>query len=281
MLKLKFSLLIANYNNGYFFRNCYDSIVKQKYSNWEAVIVDDGSTDGSVEIIEKLIGNDKRFRLYKNACNSGVSATKSKLIELAAGEICGFVDPDDALMPYAIHSAIFTYYLKRNVALTYSQYVKCDENLCPIGIPRNLMQVLNDDPYFFNSPLHISHFVTFKKSLYERTEKIDPSLNTAEDQDLYLKLYEKGKAYFIKEPNYLYRSHLGGISQFENASATREEFAKVIYNAMKRRGLKEINGRSIPVEYTTSNEIYDLLKYQTGIFFRIKKKIRLLLQKLD
>lgn len=275
---LKFSLLIANYNNGKFFESCYDSIIKQKYKNWEAVILDDGSTDNSVETIKRLIGNDDRFRLYENEFNFGVGVTKARLIELAAGDICGFVDPDDALMPNALHSSVFIYYQKRNVALTYSQYVKCDENLSPIEVPKNLMQVLNNDPYFFNSPLHIAHFVTFRKSLYEKTEKIDPSLHIAEDQDLYLKMYEKGKVYFIKEPNYLYRTHFGGISQYENAPKTREYFAKVIFNAMKRRNLKKINGRIIPDKYTSPKEVYDLLAYQASIPFRIKKKIRLLLQ---
>ncbi|WP_294297959.1 glycosyltransferase [uncultured Chryseobacterium sp.] len=51
----KISLLVANYNNGRYFKDCYDSIVSQTYENWEVIIVDDASTDNSVDIIKKLI----------------------------------------------------------------------------------------------------------------------------------------------------------------------------------------------------------------------------------
>ena len=47
-----FSLLIANYNNGRFFKDCYNSIIAQTYTNWEAVIVEDGSTDDSAQVIK-------------------------------------------------------------------------------------------------------------------------------------------------------------------------------------------------------------------------------------
>ena len=89
---MKFSILIANYNNGRFFKKCYDSIITQTYDNWEAIILDDTSTDDSLEIIKKIIGEDTRFKIYQNEENSGVGITKSKLIELANGDICGFVE---------------------------------------------------------------------------------------------------------------------------------------------------------------------------------------------
>ena len=49
---MKFSILIANYNNGKFFQDCYKSILQQTYQNWEVVILDDASTDNSVEVIK-------------------------------------------------------------------------------------------------------------------------------------------------------------------------------------------------------------------------------------
>ena len=52
-----FSLLIANYNNGIFFKDCYDSIISQTYTNWEVIVVDDASKDNSVELIQNIIGN--------------------------------------------------------------------------------------------------------------------------------------------------------------------------------------------------------------------------------
>ncbi|MCA6066838.1 glycosyltransferase [Chryseobacterium sp. RG1] len=277
---MKFSILIANYNNGRFFKNCYDSIISQTYQDWEAVILDDASTDNSLEIIHQIIGNDQRFKVFKNAENSGVGITKSKLIEFATGEICGFVDPDDAITPNALESSINVFKKDKNTVLTYSSFIKCDENLKPIETFKSGMQVINNDPYFFNCPVHIVHFVCFRKEVYEQTEKINTSMRIAEDQDLYLKMYEKGKVKYINEPNYLYRNHSGGISQNDNRPKSREYFSKVIFNAMKRRNLQTINGKEIPAEYSNPKDIYDLLEYQNSIFYRLKKKLKIFVQQL-
>ncbi|MCW3160407.1 glycosyltransferase family 2 protein [Chryseobacterium oryctis] len=277
---MKFSILIANYNNGKFFQNCYNSIIAQNYSNWEVIILDDCSTDNSVEIITRLIDGDKRFKLFKNETNSGVGITKAKLIELADGDICGFVDPDDAISPNALRANIIVFEKEKDVVLCYSKFSKFDENFKPLGIEFSTKQVINNDPYFFNCPVHIVHFVAFRKDVYMQTEKMNTSLKIAEDQDLYLKMYEKGKVHFINENNYYYRIHSGGISQNDNRPKTKEYFAQVIFNTMKRRNLKTIHGKHIPETYTNPQDIYDLLEYQNTITFRIKKKISLLLQKV-
>lgn len=275
---MKFSILIANYNNGKFFQDCYDSITAQTYGNWEAIIVDDCSTDNSVEIIKELIGDDTRFKLHFNEKNSGVGFTKGKLIELAEGEICGYVDPDDAILPEAISKAV-EIFTNPDVSLTYSRFIKCDENLNPVSENKSVKQILNGDPYFFNCPIVINHFVCFRRKTYFETGKMNPNLKIAEDQDLYLKLYEKGKAVFIDQANYLYRFHQGGISQNDNKKKSYAYWSEAIFNAMKRRGLKEINGKKVPETFTNSEEIFQLLEYQNKIPFRLKKKIKVFLQK--
>ena len=57
-----FSILIANYNNGKYFEDCYKSIITQTHENWEVIIVDDASTDDSVVVIKKINGEDARFK---------------------------------------------------------------------------------------------------------------------------------------------------------------------------------------------------------------------------
>ncbi|GEN74944.1 glycosyltransferase family 2 protein [Chryseobacterium hagamense] len=274
---MKFSILIANYNNGKYFKECYDSVMAQEYRNWEAVILDDASTDDSVSIIKNIIKGDSRFRFFENPANSGVGITKSKLIELAEGDVCGFVDPDDAITPTAVSSSIKNF--RKKVVLTYSVFMSCDENLKPLA-PFKTRQVKNNDSFFFNYPIQIAHFVCFDRKIYLQTEKMNTTMRIAEDQDLYLKMYEKGKVKFINEVNYLYRLHSGGISQNDNKPQSYEYFAKVIFLAMKRRNLKKINGRIIPDEYTRSQDIYDLLEYQHSIPYRIKKKIGIFTQQI-
>lgn len=277
---MKFSVLIANYNNGRFFKDCYTSIVAQEYSNWEAVILDDASTDNSLEIIREIIGSDPRFRIFENAENSGVGITKSKLIEIADGEICGFIDPDDAVASDALSSAVAVFKQKKDIVLTYSKFAKCDEYLKPIEISKMADQVVNSSPFFFNCPVNIVHFVSFRKEVYEKTEKMNTEMKIAEDQDLYLKMYERGKVQFINKVHYLYRLHSGGISQNSNKPKSREYFAQVIFNAFKRRNLKIINGKTVPKVYTNPEEIYDLLEYQNRFLFKVNKKLIIFVQKI-
>lgn len=277
---MKFSILIANYNNGKFFKTCFESLLAQDHLHWEAIILDDASTDDSVAVISELIKNDARFFLYSNEKNLGVGGTKKKLIALAQNEICGFVDPDDALLPDAISSCLRVFRNEKNTVLTYSKFAKCDADLQPVSVPKSSSQVPCGDIYFFNCPVQIVHFVAFRKAVYLQTSGINSSLKIAEDQDLYLKMYEKGDVRFIDKVLYWYRIHSGSISQNENLPKSRAYFAKVIFDAMQRRRISSIRGKKIRAEWSDPQEIFDLLQYQAKMPFRIRKKIKVLSQKM-
>ena len=277
---MKFSVLIAHFNNSKYFQDCYDYLLLQTYENWEAIILDDASNENEKTAVQNLIKGDNRFKFFENTENQGVGFTKSKLIELAAGEIVGYVDPDDAILPTAIEKSMAIFQKDKDAVLTYSRFYSCDKDLKPLKSFKSAQQVQNKDPYFFNYPIQIAHFVCFKKTTYLATEKMNPELKISEDQDLYLKLYEKGKVVFINETNYLYRTHEGGISQNDHKQKSYDYWGKVIFDAMKRRGLKTIDGQNIPEKFTNSEEIFNLLAYQNSIHYRIKKKLKILFQSL-
>lgn len=88
------SIVIPAYNVGPFIRETLESIQKQTVSNWEAIIVDDGSTDNTVEVIRDFIQHDKRFRLICQA-NGGVSKARNTGILHALGMYLAFLDGDD------------------------------------------------------------------------------------------------------------------------------------------------------------------------------------------
>ncbi|GEN68164.1 MULTISPECIES: glycosyltransferase family 2 protein [Chryseobacterium] len=273
---IKFSILIANYNNGKYFRDCYNSLVNQTYENWEAIIVDDASTDDSVEVIKSIIKDDPRFKLYHNAVNQGCGFTKRECMKYAEGELCAYLDPDDAIYTQALEKTINEFANTTDIVATYSQMMLCDDNLVPDKIFASTKQVYNSR-YFFNCPIQFAHFFTFKKEAYLKTSGINPALRSAVDQDLYLKILEYGDVKYIKEPLYLYRLHSDGISQHSSKQGAKESFAKVIYDTMKRRGIKKINNLNVPETYTNSEEIYQLLAYQTSTLHRLINKIKVTL----
>ena len=75
----KVSILIANYNYGQFLEECINSALNQTYSNTEAIVVDDGSTDNSKQVLEKFKGNQKVKAIFKQ--HEGVSSTRNALLE--------------------------------------------------------------------------------------------------------------------------------------------------------------------------------------------------------
>lgn len=231
-----FSLLIAQYNNGKYFEDCYKSIIAQTYPHWEVIIVDDGSADDSVAQMKKYIGKDARFKIFLNDKNQGCGYTKRRCAELATGELCAFLDPDDALTPDALELMVAEHQKRPEVAMVYSKLFFCDANL-KIEYETKSYQVENGNLDFFDFEGKIGHFMTFKKSFYDRTEGISSYLIRAIDKDLYLKLYETGPAYFLDKGLYKYRIHKEGISTNTNQDKAYFWYWVAIIDAAKRRNI--------------------------------------------
>jgi glycosyltransferase involved in cell wall biosynthesis len=254
---MKFSILIANYNNGKYFVDCWNSLLKQTYTNWEAIIVDDCSTDDSLEIIKNTVNNDCRAIILLNDKNYGCGYTKKRCIDNANSELCAFLDPDDLITHNALQTMLDVFLNSPESALVYSNYQRCDFKLQPINPIRKSRQVENGNPNFFNLNGYISHFAVFKRSVYMCTAGIDEFMLRAVDQDLYLKLYEKGLVMFTDEVLYKYRVHIDGISTgTDGVNVTKADYWHwyAINSAAKRRGIsveklfleKFVNKKCIP-----------------------------------
>lgn len=94
MERLKVSVIVPVYNTLDCLKRCVDSILKQSYGNLELILVDDGSTDGSGQLCDKLEKQDNRVRVYHKE-NGGASSARNLGIRNAVGDYIGFVDSDD------------------------------------------------------------------------------------------------------------------------------------------------------------------------------------------
>ncbi len=241
-----FSVLVANYNNGRFLHEAIQSVVLQTYKNWEIVIVDDGSTDGSLAVVEGLMDAGINIKLFKHNTKLGVGATKADCIAFSTGEIAGFLDPDDALTSDAIEVMVKAHQQYPACSLVYSRFYYCDTKLKITHradwvkpIPTRGTNLLYDQAMAF---------VTFKRQAYNKTEGIGRHYLAAEDKDLYYKLEEVAPLVFIDEVLYLYRENPYGLSQFENYKTAQDFHLKVIECTMERR--KKNGSPSItPMQY--------------------------------
>lgn len=138
-----FSIIVPMYNSEKSIRNCIDSILSQTFSDFEIIIINDGSTDESLCLIEKYAQTDPRIKIYSFS-NSGVSISRQRGVTLSSGEYILFVDSDDTINPELLEKL----YL----------------NICQLNSPdiiRYQCKLINDVPYKdhqrynFNDSLYI------------------------------------------------------------------------------------------------------------------------------
>ena len=93
------SVVVPVYNAGPYLKRCLDSLAAQTYPRWEAILVDDGSTDGSGRVCREYAQRDKRFQYARLPANRGPSAARNEGVGRAAGAFISFVDADDYVEP--------------------------------------------------------------------------------------------------------------------------------------------------------------------------------------
>ena len=101
----KVSVIIPTFNRAYCLPTALGSLQQQSYPDWEAVVVDDGSTDGTAALLEKLGHEDPRIR-YHYQSNAGVSAARNAGLRLSSGAYVGFLDSDDAWEPWKVAAQV-------------------------------------------------------------------------------------------------------------------------------------------------------------------------------
>lgn len=268
----KFSILMINYNKANYIKEAINSVLNQTFQNWELIIIDDASTDDSLNRINAI--KDSRIKIFRNKTNLGIIKNRKKIIEYAKTNILGILDSDDALYKNAVEIMCKIHIIHPNIAFAYSQFIYCDNKLNKkfIGYNRSISKK--------NSNLHydsISHFFTFKKKCYLNTEGYDSNFKDgAEDKDIIYKLEEIGNGIFINKILYKYRILLNSISnEKEKKNICKINHILSKYNAYKRRLDSEIPNLK-------QSQIVKELFYALLLSIKLKdaKKIKYFLQKI-
>lgn len=147
------SIIVPIYNVDSYLRKCFDSIISQTYSDFELILVDDGSTDDSPKICDEYARKDDRIIVIHKK-NGGVSSARNAGLDIAKGKYIGFVDPDDyivsemyecmvnAIEKYKSDMVVCGYdYIDENGNVTRPYKVKGDEKLTQkqfISMPFNM-----------------------------------------------------------------------------------------------------------------------------------------------
>jgi glycosyltransferase involved in cell wall biosynthesis len=200
-----FSIIIPTYNRGKLLPKAIESVLNQDCNDWELIVVDDGSTDNTKNIIEKLCENDQRIK-YVYQDNQERSAARNKGIENSKGKYVCFLDSDDEYLPF--HLATFQEEIKdKNLprALFYSSLIIFKNGIDighPIGILNNNESIFD---YLFTEGIYPCRVCIERSILDEFKFRLDSVL--VEDTILWLEIASKYPIFQIEKKTVLYYQH--------------------------------------------------------------------------
>lgn len=234
------SILVANFNNGRFITETLDSAVGQTYPNIEIVIVDDGSTDDSISVVEAYIlsHGDVKIKFLKNDDNKGCGRIKRQCVECSDGEFFTFLDPEDTIVPEAVETLMKVHMDHSEYGIVYCTHYLCNEKLEPQGISTYPGTIPQGQSHLTSEGGHISALAICRRQVYDKTLGIDASYQVSEDQDLYLKMEEQAPVCFIDQPLYYYRKHDHNSSWNENKAFNNYYWKYYCMKAAYRRRKK-------------------------------------------
>lgn len=202
------SIVTPCYNSAAYIEATVNSILNQSITDWELLLVDDGSSDDTVQIITQLAASDNRITFFQQPQNLGPAAARNRGIEQAKGSYLTFIDADDLWFPEFLERSLEA---AQTHAFVFSSYQRLDENLQPYLSDFIVPEKVNyTDILKSNSISCLTAFVDIAKL----GKKYMPLIKKRQDMGLWLQYLEQiPYAYGIQEPHAIYRIRKGSLSR--------------------------------------------------------------------
>lgn len=215
------TVFIAAYNCERYIQQTVDSILSQTYKNIEIIIIDDGSSDNTVNIIKAI--KDEKIRFYQNEKNKGIPFTRNLGLELAKGEYIAIIDADDVAFPNRLKKQL-NYLLNNTEIDVLGTYYKTIGNRFPRTIKTKFVCDKDIKAFliFYNNIANPTVMMR-KGFLVENSLQYDERYFVAQDYKLWSEVVKYGNISIVKEPLTRYRVGHGNITQQSKKS---EEKAK-------------------------------------------------------
>lgn len=211
------SIVTASYNYAQYIGETIQSVLNQTYSDWELVIVDDCSSDNSVEVIKSF--KDDRIKLFVNEKNLGLKGTVKRGIELAQGDWVVFLESDDVIESDYLEKKVKIAQKYPDVVLIFNdcEFFGDEKKVCDFNVALKKTRELNSKRKYpanmFWEFYHSNKIFTFSAVMAKRDAllKIDyePKLDCLLDWHLWIQMAHIGKIYYIDERLTKWRLHDG------------------------------------------------------------------------
>lgn len=195
------SIILPCYNGSNYVKEAIESVVKQSYSNWELIIINDGSTDNSERILKSICASDVRMKYYAQK-NIGLARTLNKGIDLSAGQFIARIDCDDIWSNSDKLRRQVDLLLRDQDTILVGTSINLINEFGTVqrAIPIHCFNSLDATEKLVSRKKFFAHStIMFKKEFKNRRIKYRTNIKLAEDYDLYLRLSKIGDIKSIKE----------------------------------------------------------------------------------
>ncbi|MBN2857345.1 MAG: glycosyltransferase family 2 protein [Candidatus Delongbacteria bacterium] len=209
------SVIMSVYNAEPFLAEAIESILGQSFSDFEFIITNDASTDGSLEILSNYSKKDDRIILLRNLENRGLAANLNRMIEIAEGKYIARMDADDISLPERLQKQYDFMENNPGIGVSGAQIIPFGSKKFKMDPAPVTHEEIKASLFFTNPMMHPT--VMFRKSVLEETSaRYDENLRTSQDLDLWFSLIRKTKFANCSEPMLRYRIEGSGASFIAN-----------------------------------------------------------------
>jgi len=226
----KVSVVIPTYNRAHLIGETIRSVLDQTYRDFEVIVIDDGSTDNTCDIVSAFSVR------YHQQVNLGAPAARNKGIELSSGEYVAFLDSDDVLLRRALERGIFILDSYPEAGFSYGQAYLVDEKGRIVGLKKSSFldrSCIVDGKELVKETLS-TYRATLSAVMVRRSclDKVggfkEVMQNFAEDLDLIVRLAKRYSAAYIAEPLVNYRVHPGSVSRNVDPKAAERAYHLIL-----------------------------------------------------
>ncbi len=247
MKRIKVSIIIPTYNRGHVLPDAIDSVLAQDFRDYELIVIDDGSTDNTLTILDRY---PERIKVYRQP-NQGVSAARNHGIAMSSGNLIAFLDSDDLWLAQklSVQVAFFNANPKSLICQTQEIWIR---NGIRVN-PKKRHQ--KPSGQIFEKSLELClvspSAVMIRRSLFDSVGLFDESLPACEDYDLWLRISCRYPVYLINKPLTVKKgghadqlSKMKGLDQFRIRSLLKIIDSGLLTLAQKKAAIDVVKRKS-------------------------------------
>jgi glycosyltransferase involved in cell wall biosynthesis len=215
MEKARVSVLMPVYNREDLVGETIESILRQDFSDFEFIIINDGSTDNTDKVIHSF--SDKRIHYFSNDANLGISRSRNKAFSLSRGEYIAVLDSDDVCLPARLDVQVKYLDEHQDIGVlgTAAQVIDQDNRKGKLyRMPSQHHMIMWELP--FRSPF-VHSSVMLRRSILEQINGYNEKRDTVVDYELWVRLRNRTRFANLDDVHLLYRQHAANITHMKSA----------------------------------------------------------------